>query len=139
MGMQPARQDGLAALGDALGHQHGFRGRGRAIIERGIGHLHAGQQCHLGLEFEQILQGALGDFRLVGRVAGEEFGTLDQVIHGSRNMMLVRAAADKERHRAGRHVHRGKPSDFALDLDLGFRQRQIGERPQPFLGRNVGE
>jgi hypothetical protein len=56
---------------------------GRAVIHRGVGDLHAGQQRHLGLEFEQILQRALRDFRLIGRVAGEEFRTLDQMIDGA--------------------------------------------------------
>jgi hypothetical protein len=106
MGMQPARQDRLAALGDTLGHQHSFGGGGRTVIERGIGHFHAGQQRHLGLEFEQVLQGALRDLRLVGRVGGEEFRPLDQVIDGARHMMLVGARPAEEGRGAGRDILR---------------------------------
>ena len=77
---------------------------GRAVVHRGVGDLHAGQQRDLGLEFEQGLQRALRDFRLVGRVGGQEFAALDQVVDAGRDVMPVGAAAEEERHRAGRDV-----------------------------------
>jgi hypothetical protein len=66
--MQIAGEHRLAPPGDAVRHQHGLGGGGRAVIHGGIRHLHAGQHGHLGLEFEQVLQRALGDFRLIRRV-----------------------------------------------------------------------
>ena len=128
MRMQAARQDRLAALGDALGHQHRFGRGGRAVIERGVGHFHAGQQRHLGLEFEQILQRALRDFRLIGRVAGEEFRALDQMIHRAGHMMLVGARAAEKRRRARRDVLRRQLGQRALDFQLALRVRQIEGR-----------
>ncbi len=75
----------------------GFGGRGGAVIHRGIGHIHAGQQGHLGLELEQILQRALRHFRLVGRVGGEELAALDQVIDRGRDMVPIGAGAQEAR------------------------------------------
>ena len=95
MGMQSAGQNRLYA-GHALRHQHGFGCRGRAVVQRCVGHLHAGQQRHLRLEFEKILQRALRNFRLIRRVGGEKFRTLDQMIDGGRNVMLIGARAAEE-------------------------------------------
>ena len=130
MGMQAARQDRLAAFGDALGHQHRFGGGGGTVIERGVGHLHAGQQRHLGLELEQILQRALGDFRLVGRVAGEEFRALDQVIHRAGHMVLVGARTAEEWGGPGGGVLRRHLRQRALHfhLALGVGQIEGGQR-----------
>ena len=54
--VQSARHDRLAAARQPVRHQHGLRGRGRAVVHRGVGDLHAGQQRHLRLELEQALQ-----------------------------------------------------------------------------------
>src|SRR5690606_26702456 len=72
VGMHPARDDGLVAAGHAGGHQHALGHGGRAVIEGGVGDFHAGQVRDLGLELVQVLQGPLRDFRLIGRVAGQE-------------------------------------------------------------------
>ncbi len=67
-------QDAVAAR-DAQGHQNGLsRGRG-AIVKRRVAHLHAGELRHQGLEFKHRLQRALGNFRLIRRVSGEEFAS----------------------------------------------------------------
>ena len=128
MGVQPAREDRLAALGDALSHQHRFRCRGGTVIKRGIRHIHARQQRNLGLEFEQILERALRDFRLIGRVAGEKFRALDQVIHRTGHMMLVGARTAEKWRRARRHVFCGQPGQCPLDFQLALRVRQIEGR-----------
>jgi hypothetical protein len=44
----------------------------------------------------RYLQRALRDFRLIGRVAGQELRTLDQMIHRRRDMVLVGARAAEE-------------------------------------------
>ena len=125
MRMQAAATGPPCRAGDALGHQHRFGGGGRAVIHRGVGHLHAGEQRHLGLEFEQILQRALRDFRLIGRVGGEKFRTLDQMIHRRRHMMPVGARAAEERRRPGRHILRRQLDKRALDFQLALRVRQV--------------
>ena len=55
MRVQTAREHGLAAPGDAMGHQHRLDRRGRAVIHRGVGDIHAGQRRDLGLELENRL------------------------------------------------------------------------------------
>ena len=125
MRMQTARQTSLAALGYAARHQHGLGGRGRAVIHRGVRDLHAGEQRHLGLEFEQDLQRALRDFGLIGRVGGEKFRALDQMIDAGRNMMAVGARAAEERHRSRRRVGARQRRHVALDLELARVRRQI--------------
>ena len=115
----------LRAPGDAVRHRHGLgRGRG-AVIHGGVGHLHAGQQADLGLELEQVLQRALGDFRLVGRVGGEELAALDQVVHGRRDVVAVAAGPAEEGACARRPVPRGKPREPPLDLEFAGMVRQV--------------
>ncbi len=79
---------------------------GRAVVHGGVGDLHAGEVRDLGLELEQVLQRALRNLRLVGRVGGQELRALDQVIDGRRDVMAIGAGADEERHRAGGDVLR---------------------------------
>ena len=97
MRMEAAREDDLVLAGQPPRHQHGLGGGGRAVIHRGVGDLHAGQVRDLGLELEQHLQRALRHFRLVGRVGGQPFGALDQVIDGRRDVVAIGAGADEER------------------------------------------
>ena len=104
--MQAAGEHRLPPPGQAVGHQHGLGGRGRAVIHGGVGDLHAGQVRDLGLELEQVLQRALRNLGLVGRVGGEELGALDQVIDARRHVMAIGAGADEERHGAGGDVAR---------------------------------
>ena len=73
----------------------------------------------------RILQRALRDLGLVGRVAGQELRALDQVIDGRRHMVLVGAGADEERHRRGRRRSGGHASEDALDLELALAARQV--------------
>ena len=139
MGVQAARQHRLAALGDAMRHQHGFRAAGRAVVHGGIGDLHAGEQRDLRLEFEQILQRALRNFRLVGRVAGEKFRALDQMIDAGWHIMPVGARADEEGHAARGHVARGEFAQMAHDLRLRLAARQVERVFQEQRGRYIGE
>ena len=118
--VQAAGEHGLLAARDAVRHQHGLGGGGGAVVHGGVGDLHAGEQRDLGLELEQILQRALRDLGLVGRVAGQEFRALDQVIDARRHVMAVGAGADEERHGAGGRVARGQAAELALDLQLAL-------------------
>ena len=138
MRMQAARQQGLAAPRHAMRHQDRFGGRGRAVVHRGVGDLHAGQIGDLGLEFEQDLERSLRDFRLVGRVRGEEFRTLNQMVHRRRHVMLVGAGADEEGNRARRDIFRRQRRKLALDFQLGAAQGQVERPGQQGVARRVG-
>ena len=127
----PPDSTALLPTGDAVGHHHRLGTRGGAVIERGVGDLHAGQQRHLGLELEQILQGPLRHLGLVWGVGGQEFAALDQMIDRGRHMMVVRPTADKERSRAGGEILRGHPRNRPLDLDLAHRRWEIDEAVEP--------
>ena len=59
MRVKPARQHGLTAASNAVGHHHRLGAGGRPVIERRVRNLHPGQQRDLGLKLEQILQRAL--------------------------------------------------------------------------------
>ncbi len=89
MRVQTTGQNSLFATGRTAGHQNGF-GTGRcAIPHRCVCHIHAGDRCHLGLEFEQILQRTLCDFRLIGRIGRQEFTTLNDIVNRRRNMVAI--------------------------------------------------
>ena len=94
--MQAASENDLAAPGQALRHQYSFCGGGRAIIHGGIGDLHAGQVDDLGLELKQHLQGTLRYFRLVGRVGGQPFRALDEMIHRCGHMVTIGSGTNKK-------------------------------------------
>ena len=119
--MQAAGEHRLLPLGDAVRHQHRLGGRGRAVIHRGVGDLHAGQQRDLGLELEQILQRALRDLGLIRRVGGEEFRALDQVIDARRHVVLVGAGSRRRTAPTPAATFlRRHAAEHALDLDLGL-------------------
>ena len=137
--MQPAGNHRAVASRQAMGHQHRLAARGRAVVHRGVRDLHSGQRGHLGLELEQDLQRALRDFRLIGRVAGQEFGTLDEMIDGRRNVPPIGARAEKKRNRSGGDAAIGDRRHRALDRHLALRERHVEKTLNPLVGRNVGE
>ena len=98
VGVDAAGDHRLVAAGGAGRHQDALGHGGRAVIEGRIGHLHAGQGRHLGLEFVQVLKRALGDFRLVRRVAGQELRPLDDVIDRRRHMVAIGPSPTEEGH-----------------------------------------
>ena len=139
MRMDAAGQHGLAPLRDPVRHQHGLGRRGRAVIHGGVRDLHAGQQRNLALKLEQIVQRALRDLRLIGRVRGHELRPLDDIIDGGGNMMLVGAAARKKGHRTRRHVARRHCGERAFDGHFALLARQGRQRVEQLRGRNIGE
>ncbi len=139
--MQAARDQRLVAARDAVGHQHGLGSAGRAVVHRGVGDFHAGQQSDLGLELEEILQSPLRDLRLVRRVGRQELAALDHVVDGRRHMMAIGAGADEERRRARRRQVLGRVGlEGALDLELALMVRQAADLGrQPRRSRHVLE
>ena len=123
MRMQPARQHGLVAPCDPPRHRDRFGTGGGAVIHRRVGDLHAGQQRHLRLELEQVLQCPLRQLRLIRGIGRQEFAALDQMVNGRRHVVTIDPAAEKERHRTGDGVLPGHRGEAALDLEFAHRTR----------------
>ena len=93
----------------------------------------------MGLELEQDLQRPLGDFRLVGGVAGEELGALDQVIDGRRDMSAIRAGAEEEGAEPAA-ILRLAIVAIARSTAISLLAGGMSRRPlDPLVGGNVGE
>jgi len=140
MGVEAGRQHRLAAPGDPPRHRYRLPAGGRAVIHRGVGDVAAVKPRDLGLEFEQYLKRALGDFRLVGRVAGQKLATLDEMVDAGRDVVAIGAAAQEEGHVARRDVRARQRPQLPLDAKLAgmIRQpRDLAGQPRRF--GHVGE
>jgi hypothetical protein len=134
--MQVAGQHRTTPFAQPMRHQYRFGGGRRAVVHGSIGHFHVGEQGDLGLEFEQILQGALGDLGLVGGVGGQELGALNEVIDAGGHVMLIGTRPDKERHAARRRVLRCQAAHDALDLELTFPLGQVEQTREQLVLRH---
>ena len=85
----PAHQHGAALLGHAHGHQRRFHTGGAAIVEAGIGHLEARQVADERLVLKDVLERALADLGLVGRVGREPFLAADERVDGRGHEVIV--------------------------------------------------
>jgi len=112
----------------------GFPAGGRAIVHRGIGNIGAEQARDLRLEFKQHLQRALRDFRLIGRIGGQELAALDQVIDRSGNVVAVCPCPQKERRRPRRNILRRQRRHVALNRHFAGVLRQAGHGPGQACG-----
>jgi len=139
MRMEAAGQHRLLAPRDAVGHQHRFGRAAGAVIHRGVGDIHAGDHRHLGLELEEILQRALADLRLVGRVGGQELAALDQAVDRGRHVMAIGAGAEEARHRSSRDIARGQTRQGPFDLQLALMRRQVEGLVAPGRLGHIGE
>ena len=63
MRMQPARKKRLAPLRQTMRHEHGFGGRGGAVIHGGVGDIHACQQQRPGSGTRRDIAACPGRFR----------------------------------------------------------------------------
>jgi len=95
LGMDGRRDDDLIApaLPDIDCEQHGFCQSRCAVIVTGIAHIHAGQPADHALIFEQGLQHALADLRLILRIGRGELAAGKHVIDGCRPEALIGACA----------------------------------------------
>src|SRR6266581_2347089 len=116
-------------------HQHCLGETGAAIVERGVGNLHARQLGDVGLKLEDCLQGALRDFCLIRRVRGVELGPRDQRINDDGDVVPVNAGPNERRS-----VY-GIPCSSLLEVfnELRFRQRfwDVQQPPEPQFFRNA--
>lgn len=125
MRVQATGENDLVAPGEASRHQHRFGRTGGAVIERGIGHVHAGDPGDLGLELEEHLQGALRNLGLVGRIGREPFRALDEMIDRGRHMVAIGPGADEERTVARSMVLSGQRAHMSFDQKFRTVVRQV--------------
>ena len=128
MRMKIAGEQRLMPARHAIGHHHRFGSGGRAVIHRGIRHLHIGDERDLRLEFEEGLQRALRDLRLIRRVGSQELAALHEVVDRCRHMMAISTGTQEARHRVRGCVLGSQRRQLALDLDLAHAFRQIERR-----------
>ncbi len=76
-------------LAQALAERHRFRRCGGFVQQRGVGNRQAGQVADQGLEIEQRLQTALGNFRLIRGISGVPGRVFQQVAQDWRRCMGV--------------------------------------------------
>ena len=82
----------------------------------------------------------LRDFRLIGRVAGQELRALDEMIDARRDVAPIGAGAEKERHRPGRDAAaRHRASSPARPPSRSWRSGMSSRPVDPLVGGNVGE
>ena len=125
----------LAALAaaDLQRHDHRLGHRGRAVVVRDVGDLHAGQRADHRLVLEVRLQRALADLGLVGRVRGEELRAADDPVHDAGHEVVVRARAQETAHVAQVIVLLGERLELLQHFHLGQRRRQIQRREAELL------
>ena len=123
--MQRAGQDYVAALRHPARHKRRLRARRGPVVHRRVGNFHAGDQRHLGLKFEQVLQRSLRYFWLIGRVRRQKFTALNHVVNGRGYVMPVSPGAEKKRHTTRRCVFRRHCANRSLHLQLALMIRQV--------------
>ncbi len=137
MRMQAAAEDHFLPARKAVRHHRRLGCRRRAIVERGVRHIHAGDERELGLVLEQRLQRALGDLGLIGRVRGQELAALHDVVDRGGNMMAIGAGAEEERNRPCRDVPRRELGQRTLDREFAHAARQVERAVEQRVLRNV--
>jgi hypothetical protein len=90
---------GVLAVG-AYRHQQRLAQAAGAVVQGGVGDLHAGQAADHALVFVEHLQRALAGLGLVGRIGRVELAAGGDLPHRRRDMVLVGAGADEVQRRA---------------------------------------
>ena len=120
-------------------HQHRLGRGAAAVVQAGVGDVHAGQLGDQRLVLEEDLQVALAGLGLIRRVRRVELAARGDVVDDRRNEMVVAAAAEKADLLAGCDVLAGQRGHVRRQLDLGQRRRNVQRARQPQLGRNLRE
>jgi hypothetical protein len=123
--------------GDARRHHGRFRHRGRAVVHRSVGHVHAGELADHGLKFKDGGKCALRDFGLVGRVGSQKLTARNHRIHQHRAVMAVDTGA--EERCISIRVFGGPRAEIVDDFVFGDPRRQVQRPAQPHRLRQVGK
>lgn len=86
---------GLAAAA-VPAHGDGLGGSGGPVIDRGVGHIHAGEIADHGLKFKDGLENTLADLRLVGGVGGDELLPGGHALDHRGNKVAIGARASQQ-------------------------------------------
>ena len=122
---RPGDED-LRPVGQPVGHEDGLGRPGRALVERGVGDVEAGELADERLELEDDLERPLADLGLVGRVGCHELAPRAQGVDDRGDEMVVGAAAEE-----GQEPRVGVPRRGLLhlpdevELGHGPRQREV--------------
>ena len=127
-----------APRAQARGHQGGLGQRRGAIVQRRVGHLHAEQARHHGLEFEDRLQRALAHLRLIRGVRRVQLAAEQEVRYYRRRVVMVGAGPQEAAMGVERAVGRGQAPEQRRHLRLAHSLRQVEPR-EPVRVRHVGE
>ncbi len=95
MRMDTPGDDDPVAAGDAHRHQGPLRQGRRAVIQRGVGHLHVGQLADQRLVLIDRLKQPLAHFGLVGGVGGRKLGAGEDMAHRAGDEVVVAPAPQK--------------------------------------------
>ena len=116
-------------------HHHDLGGSGGAVVHRGVGALQAVELGDHALVLEDVLEGTLGDFGLVGGVGGVELAALEQVGDGGRGVVVVDAAACED---AEGLVLAAELVEVATELNLAHCRGNVVFAVEYHLGGDVG-
>ena len=107
------------------GHVDGLDERRRAVVQRGVRHLHGRQVADHRLVLEQRPEHALGELRLVGGVGGRELGSPGQRPHEAGDVMVVGARSGEAHQIVRASVHGAQAPEISDDLHLRDPERKI--------------
>ena len=117
-------------------HGAGLGGGGETVVEGGIGNRQAGYFGHHRLKLEEHLEVPLSDFRLIGRVGGNEFGASGQMLHRRGNHMIVLPGTGEQGFRT---VLRGQRLNNRQNIRLGQARRKVQRTIQADILGDIGE
>jgi hypothetical protein len=113
------------------------RGDRRPVVPGRVRDIHSGQLADRGLVFEDRLEHALAQLRLVRRVGGEELPALEHGVHDRRHVVVVDPRAE-ERDLVS-HVARGELLEVRDHLRLGERRLERELAPEAHALGHVAE
>ena len=134
-----AREDDLGPLGDGVGHQRRLGQGRRAVIDRRVRHVHAGELGDHRLVLVDRPQGPLARLGLVGRVRREELAARDQVVDRAGDVVIVGARAHEADVRVGVGVPFGERLHVTDQIGLGEGGRQVERPREPRLRGDLDE
>ena len=127
------------AAGDAERHQHRFGDGGAALVEAGVGDVHARELGHHRLVFVDDLQRSLARLGLVRGVGGVEFRPRGDGIDDARDEVVVGSAAEEADGVRRRGVLVRERPHVTRQLDLGERRRNVEHPREAQVRRDVRE
>src|SRR6266516_292063 len=118
----------LRAAGRVLRDVAGVGSDGRAVVTRRVRDVHAGDLADRGLVLEDRLEHPLAQLRLIGRVRGQEFASLEHRVDDRRHVVVIEARPEERHVRPVVLVLRRELLEVGGELLLGQGRRNV-QRP----------